>query len=219
MLGNPTLGEWFGFVEFLCDRAVARKADLVVLDTIGKFAPWENENDAAQVQAAMNPLDRLTKAGLAVLPIHHFGKTDGSEGRAARGSTALPGSVDVMLELRRYKANDRHDRRRVLTGFGRFDDIPEEVVIELIAGGDDYTAEGDRRAVADEEATQAILEMLPLTPPGLTAEEVHEALPEAGRPRRSDVMRLLQAGAGRGRWGRSGAGKKGDPWRFHRTEL
>ena len=53
-----------------------------------------------------------------------------------------------MLEMRRYKNDERADRRRVLNGLGRFDDVPEEVVIALSEDGTEYAAEGDRKAIA-----------------------------------------------------------------------
>src|SRR5262249_12416766 len=77
----------------------------------------------------------------AVRIAHHIEKSDAGEGRAARGSTALAGFVDVMLELRRFRPDCRADRRRVLTGYGRFDEVPGELVIELAADGSGYTAE------------------------------------------------------------------------------
>ena len=207
--------DWREFVEYLRDYA-AEKFDLVMLDTIGTYAPWRDENDAAEVQATMLPLNMLTEAGLAVMPIHHFGKADGSEGRAARGSTALAGAVDVLLELRRFRPDEIGDRRRVLKGLGRFDEIPEELVIALAADNTDYTAEGDRKEIAAKELAAVLLEALPEREPGLTADEVHAALPDDGRPRRGDVMRALKCGAGARNWTMTGIGKRGDPHRFYR---
>lgn len=91
MFAKPTLYDWSRFVQYVADRATARCCDLVVFDTLGAFAPWKNENDAAEVQAAMTTLNLLTRAGPAVLNFHHVGKIDSGEGRAARGSTALVG--------------------------------------------------------------------------------------------------------------------------------
>jgi hypothetical protein len=214
MLAKPSFGDWQDFIEYVGNCAAERKIDLVLFDTIGAVAPWKSENDAAEVQGTMTPLNRLTGAGLAVGLIHHIGKADGSEGRAARGSTALAGAVDILLEMRRYKPDDKQDRRRVLSGLGRFEEVPDEVVIELAADGSGYTAEGDRKAVAARELAAAILDTLPDGPPGLKADDVHTALPEEQKPKRGDVMRALRAGAEAGTWQGAGTGRAHDPRRF-----
>lgn len=213
MLAKPTLGDWLEFIGHLKSLTVG-KFDLVVLDTLSAFVPWKNENDAAEVQAALTPLNALTEAGLALLLFHHFGKADGSEGRAARGSTALAGAVDILLELRRFKPDDIADRRRVISGYGRFDSIPDEIVIALASDSSGYTAEGDKKAVAAQELVENILSVLPDAEPGISVDDVHAALPEGGRPRRGDVMKTLR-GNGCGRlWRSSGSGKPKDPYRF-----
>jgi hypothetical protein len=215
MLAKPNYGEWCEFVDYVGAWAAARSCDLVVFDTIGAFAPWRNENDAAEVQGTMNTLNRLTRDGRGVLLFHHHGKVDLREGRAARGSTALAGAADIILDLRRYKPDDAADRRRVLTGLGRFDEIPDEIVLSLSPDGAGYTAEGDRKALADRELADAIRRCLPASPPGMKADEVHATLPESGRPRVGDVRKALLGGSALGSWQRTGSGKPPrDPWRF-----
>ncbi|HVL13288.1 MAG TPA: AAA family ATPase, partial [Gemmata sp.] len=213
MVVKPTFLDWADFLAHVV-RCAARRFDLVVIDTLSAFAPWENENSAADVQATLTPLNQLTDAGLAVLAIHHIGKIDGSEGRAARGSTALAAGVDILLELRRYRPDDRQDRRRVLSGLGRFDEVPDELVIALAEDGSGYTAEGDRKGLAARELCQLILDVLPPDPPGWSTDEVHEGMPKHNRPRRGEVGKALQTGAEAGSWRMAGAGKPNDPRRF-----
>lgn len=219
MVSKPSYGDWCDFIDHVAGQAAARQCNLVVFDTISAFAPWRDENDAAAVQATMTTLNRLTLAGHTVLVFHHAGKADQSEGRSARGSSAFGGAVDVLLEMRRYKPDDRGDRRRVLTGHGRFDEVPDEIVIRLKEDGSGYTAEGDRKAVAARELANGIQDILPEDPPGMTAGEIHEAMPEGGRPRVGNVRNALREGATTGRWARTGNGKPPkDPWRFWRGE-
>jgi hypothetical protein len=214
MIAKPTFADWTDFLTHVEECATADAVDLVVIDTVSAFAPWKSENDSAEVMGTLTPLNRLTKAGFAVVLFHHFGKADGTEGRGARGSTALAGAADILLELRRFRPEDLTDRRRVLSGLGRFDEIPEEVVIELKADGTGYTAEGDRKAVAMRDIQALIEEVLPPREPGLSAEEVHKALPSDTRPRRGDVMKALVAGAEQRRWRTAGTGKKLSPRLF-----
>jgi hypothetical protein len=136
-----------------------------------------------------------------------------SEGKASRGSTALGGAVDIILDMRRHKPKELSDRRRVLSGLGRFDEIPDELVIELNPDGSGYTAHGDRKAIAAVELNRALLGVLPHQSPGMKAEDVHSALPPDNRPCRGEVGKALQCGSGT-HWARTGTGKRGDPYRF-----
>ena len=122
----------------------------------------------------------------------------------------------MLLELRRYKPDDNDDRQRVLSGLGRFDEIPTEIVVMLAEDGSGYSASGDKKAEAAWELRTAILDTLTPEPTG--AIEIHALLPEAGRPRRGDVMKALRAGADAGLWTASGTGKPKDPWRFSKGE-
>ena len=215
MKSKPTFGEWEEFIKYVGACATYRKCDVVIFDTLGKFAPWKNENDAAEVQAGLNPFDMLTNMGLAVMLNHHVGKAGGTEGKAARGSTALAGAVDIILELRRFNPDEKADRRRVLTGYGRFDEIPDEIVITLNDAGTEYIAEGDSKAMKARELAKVILTVLPTSEPGYTKDEVEGALPTGVR--RADVISVLNSGANCGSWCSKGAGKKGDPKRFWKS--
>jgi hypothetical protein len=215
LLAKPDFSTWAEFVAFIAEQADRLQCDLVVIDTTSAFAPWRSENDAAEVQGTLTPLNRLTTAGRAVLLVHHIGKADQSEGRAARGSTALAGAVDIILELRRYRGEDPDDRRRVISGLGRFDEIPTEIVIELAEDGSGYTAQGDRKAMAAAELETAILDALPAEP-GATANDLHAFLPTDVRPQRSRLAGILMAGATAGKWVMHGTGHRNNPRRFFR---
>jgi hypothetical protein len=218
MLAKPNITQWSEFIDHVATSAAERQCDHVMIDTLGTFAPWKNENDAAEVQAAVLPLNRLTNAGLAVSLVHHAGKSDQSHGRAARGSTALPAAVDIIIEMRRFKDDDVGDRRRLLTGMGRFDEIPSELVVALNEDGSGYTAEGDRRAIAFRKLADLIIDVLPDGSPGLKGDAIHELLPEDTRPGRGDVGAALLQGAETGLWVSAGTGKRNDARRFWRLE-
>jgi hypothetical protein len=215
MLAKPSFGDWTDFVAFIAEHAAALAADLIVFDSLSAFAPWKSENDSADVQGTVTPFNRLMQAGHAVLAIHHLGKADASEGKAARGSTALAAAFDILLEMRRYKVDDLNDRRRVIRGLGRFDEVPSEIVAELLSDGTGYTSHGDRKALAESELVNAILAVLPNDPfVAMKAGEVHDAMDEDDRPRRGDVMRALRNGAEAGLWSMDGSGKSNSPFRF-----
>jgi hypothetical protein len=219
MLTKPNYAEWLNFVLWLDAKAKEQEAGLVIIDTLGKFAPWRDENASADVQATMNPLDRFTGSGMGLLLFHHDGRDDRSVAKGGRGSTALSGAVDILLKLGRYRDNDLVDRRRVLSGIGRFDEVPDEIVLNLAEDGSGYVAEGDKKALAARELHRAILDSLPVEPPGMTCDEVHAGLDDENRPRRGDVMKTLRNGSMGRDWKSGGSGKPRDPFRFWRCDL
>src|SRR5262249_38726738 len=139
-----------------------------------------DENDAARVLAALSPLHRITAAGAALLLVHHPRKGDASEFQAARGSGALSGFVDVIVELRRLNPGDHRDRRRVLTAISRFDETPPEAVIELTEDG--YRTVGSKADARRADRLHVIGAHLPNDPPGATPEEIKAGWPAGGIP-------------------------------------
>jgi hypothetical protein len=187
---------------------------LVVIDTFIAFAPVQNENDAAQMMEAVAPLQAITRAGAALLLVHHPRKGDATEGQASRGSGALPGFVDVIIELRRYDPENRDDTRRTLTTYSRFDESPPEQVVELREDG--YHVVGTKMDASHADRVAVITGLLPSEPPGMTSEEVYAAWEEQSaisQPSKATVAADLKEGAEGGRWTRAGAGKRGDPFR------
>src|SRR5947199_360650 len=82
-------------------------------------------------------------AGTAVLILHHPRKQASAAGQWARGSGALSGYVDILLEMHYYATADADDRRRKVLAYSRHDETPRRQVIELDSGGTDWLARGD----------------------------------------------------------------------------
>jgi len=198
------------FIDHLAKLVTERRFDAVVLDTWSAMSPSPDENDAARMLTALTPLNRISEAGAAVLLVHHPRKSDGGEGMAARGSGALPGFVDIILELRRFAPSERADRRRTLTCFSRFDESPAEAVVELT--GDGYRSVGTKAAARQTDRLATLADMLPTEGPGLTVQELRDAM--TPKPGLRTVRADLAEGARLGRWLQSGAGTKGDPHRY-----
>lgn len=69
---------------------------LLVVDTLARCMIGGDENSARDMGLAIDALDTIRRlTGCAVLVLHHTTKTGNSE----RGSSALRGAADVMLEL------------------------------------------------------------------------------------------------------------------------
>ena len=127
----------------------------------------------------------------------------------------MTGFVDIIIELRRYNANERKDCRRVLTGYGRDDETPDELVIELTDQG--YVGQGERAEVKILDLLPLIAGMLPTGPPGWTRNEVFDNWPEGkGRPATTLLLEGLHRGARMGTWQEEGDGRRGSPYRYFR---
>jgi predicted transcriptional regulator len=153
--------------------------------------------------AALEPLMLASGDGLAVIIVSHQRKSGGEHGEAVRGSNALTGTVDVILEIERVAdvAN-----ARALIGTSRFSATPPEPAVEL--GEDGYTEQGDVEALRERLDADRVLTALGTE--WATAEEIAE---EIDMPP-STVRKRLGALHGQGRIDRDGEGKRGRPFRF-----
>lgn len=210
---RPTPSEWAAFVEHVAELVRTRGYGLVVFDALPALWPVANENDAAQVLEALTPMRAITEAGAALLLVNHPRKGDATEAQSSRGSGALPGWVDIIVEMRRHRPEDRADRRRVLSAYSRFEDTPVEAVLELRDDG--YAYIGDRAMLNEEERKRTIAQVLRDSDGALTVQEVKSRWPSQMVPGAATLRADLQAGAESGLWMRTGAGKRNDPHRFH----
>lgn len=198
--------------EEVITAAVARTkvtgATVLIVDTLafwGNLNPDE-EKDAGRVVRMLDVLQEAAATGLAVLIVHHFRKAQGQETDAIRGSTALPGGVDIVVAMSRHGGTG-HEKRRLLEAFSRYEATPQKLVIELADGG--YRALGQPGEIV-EARRQRLLQILPDGPPGLTQRELSR---ECGIPQQR-LHELLDAVDNRIR--RTGTGKKGAPYRYSR---
>jgi hypothetical protein len=209
---------WLALITHLRKFVEAGDFGLVMIDPLTTLWPVEKENEAGEVASALMPLQTLTEKAGVVLS-HHFRKSDGAEATGARGSGALPGYVDTILELRRYAPTDRKDNRRIISGYGRFEETPDELVIELTDSG--YISHGDKQAVKRRSLTEVIRSVLPSHAPGWTWEAVKKAVEDEladGEtcPGKGALLEILNQGATMPpiHWTREGQGVKGDPYRY-----
>ncbi len=184
--------------------------DILVVDTLRMFAGIVDENDASAVGASIRPLVLLTRRkNLALVALHHLRKTEGEEGLAHAGSTALVALFDVALELRR---DQQAPGRRIMTAVSRFEETPRALALEL--RGEQLVVLGSPEAVALSEVVERVFEVI-LPGSQLTVREILEALGEP-KPSREQVSRALKQLQAEGRVTATGRGVKGDPQRWGR---
>jgi hypothetical protein len=198
-LTKPDKKQWLAFVAYLKAEQQRNKYDVIVLDTISNLWSVKDENSAGEVQEALMPLrDLIDDTCLAI--IHHLRKSDGDEGTAGRGSGAFGAFVDIILECRRYRADDKRDCRRVLSSYGRPKEVPVELVIEL-REKEGYRAVGDKSEVVVGELLDRLDEVIPAGAPGLSTDELAEKLSEGGRGTRREKLRAaLDKGLEEKKW-------------------
>jgi hypothetical protein len=211
---KPDWARWAEFLGHLGDLQKSHKPDLIVLDPLSNLWPVKDENDAAQVQAALMPLHYAFGDSCGLL-VHHNRKGDGQEATAARGSGALSAFVDTIIELRRFEPGNKKDRRRVLTGYGRHDETPTELVVELTANG--FESRGEKQDIHRRDIATVLKELLPTKPPGLSMKQIEECWPEDECPRNARMLDALHHGVDLGWWMREGEGVRGNPYTFWRA--
>ncbi len=194
---------WEEVVEDALFWCLDHDTKLVVIDTWAKWVGFkpDEENDAAAVIAKMRPLEKLKKAGIAVLLVHHHSKgADASFGGAIRGSTALGAEVDVLADMYRSREDETE---RLLSITGR---LGEEVKTKLIVdfGGGSIVADDDYVSIArgQRDRLNAALTSEPQT---------FEQLQKATRIKRNTLLEMLTGMVKRGTATRDGAGVRGRP--------
>jgi hypothetical protein len=193
---------WPEVVEQALAHCLAREAKFLVVDTWDKWAQFrgDEENSTGAVLAKFEPLQQVLAAGIAVLLVAHQRKSGGEYGAAVKGSNAITGAVDVVVEVERVRGFAADNR--VLRAVSRFESTPEEIAISL--AGDHYTV-SDAQAVRRDDELERLLEAGKELGEA-TAEQLTE---ETGISRATIRKRLEKAGIEH-----VGTGKRGDPWRF-----
>ncbi|MEJ7763155.1 MAG: AAA family ATPase [Thermomicrobiales bacterium] len=189
-------------------------AKLVVVDTLAHWAGLKGdaENNAGAALEAVGPLLAAAADGLGVVVLRHERKSGGDVGDSARGSSAFGGAVDIVVQVSRSEGNARPTLRK-LTSLSRFDETPDEQMVELTEAGE-YVSRGDGAAVAHAEALAAVMMAVP-DREGFAAEE--KDILEATGIARATARRALEELIRDGKVVRVGDGKRGSPYRFWRS--
>jgi len=199
---------WTEIVTEAVDYCQLHGLGVLIVDTWDKWTGLKGdaENNAGAILEALEPLVQAAGAGLAVLICAHQRKSMGEFGEAVRGSNALTGGVDVVLDLERPRSDSlTGEGVRVLQAVSRFSATPDELVIALTDEG--YEARGDAlTATAQVEQRQILATLEALGSAG------YDAISEdTGLPRTTVQRRLEELGE---RVTRRGKGKRGDPFLF-----
>jgi hypothetical protein len=177
---------WNEVVEWCMEQGKTLGACVLVVDT---FLPWsglgeEQENDAGASYAVMKPLLRAADSGLAVWVLRHDRKAGGANGKSARGSNAISGAADLLLQLARV--GDNRPNVRKITYDGRFDAPPREQLITR-------TSQGYRLVGSNETQRDRLLEVAPSSEREAEAPEWFMEQTGIGRDTTRGLLRELGA--------------------------
>ncbi|HJR09008.1 MAG TPA: AAA family ATPase [Pyrinomonadaceae bacterium] len=180
---------------------------LVIIDPLSRFVRVTDFNSYGEVTRGLEPLiDLARSSGCHILAVHHNGKGEREGGDALLGSTGFFGAVDTLLTMRR-----RGQARTVETVQRYGEDIPE-MVVHLNPETGIVTPGGTVQTLLLEERKSAVLEAI--GDESLTEGDIKARVGgnQALIPRTVRALvedELLQ---------RTGAGKKGDPYRYLKVQ-
>ncbi len=111
---------WGQIIEQVGEWRDKLNAGIVAFDTLSRIARVENENDASEMQAAIDVATPLIKAGATLIFPQHERKSGGEIFDAGRGSNAITGAVEAVLRLKHPSVGKQPDTYRELEYLGRF---------------------------------------------------------------------------------------------------
>ena len=197
-------------IEKLEAAIVEYKPALVIIDPLMRFIRVRDANDYALMTRALDPLLHMARlSGAHVLCVHHAGKSDREGGDSILGSTALFGTVDTALIMRKKAAG------RTIESIQRYgEDIPETVICLDVESGLVSTS-GTMEDVEIEAAEERIVEAI--GDGVLTQAEVRKSV----EGRTKYVVAALHNLHNRGVLHREGTGTRGDAYTYsmHRRDL
>lgn len=219
--GRSTMPEWKAFIGECVQSVHKYQFDLVIMDTLGKLWPVREENDSSQVDEALLPLWPITEAGASLMLVHHSRKSGGGEFTSVRGSSALAGFTEIIMEFRRH-SEDKGDAKRVIKAIGRLQGIPDENLVEwkpegYISHGDPDNAEvrAATKSYGWEKDLMTVLECM--NGEWLQLDDIQQAIADrrnGEKARKADLLAYLGKRIDDGEVERDGEGKRGDPYTY-----
>jgi Mrp family chromosome partitioning ATPase len=179
---------------------------LAIIDPLSRVVRMRDFNDYGAMSRALEPLiDLARKTACHILALHHDGKGERDGGDALLGSTALFGSVDCHIQMK------KRERGRTISTTQRYGEDMPETVVELEAQTGLVIAQGDLQTVLQADKKAQILTAL-----GETEELTESDLKERVGGTQGLVSKAIRALVEELKLARSGAGKKGNPYTYRK---
>src|SRR5262249_4592201 len=135
-------------------------------------------------------------------------------GQAARGSGALAGFVDVLVEMHAVSRRP-NERRRLLRSFSRHAATPPSLVIEWTLDGTDYRSLGTSAELDYEHGWPLLHALLDQSEGPLTRRAILRRWPESvAPPSKVTLWKWLGRAVQEGRVLQDGGGTRRDPFKY-----
>jgi hypothetical protein len=212
---RPSDQQWFALVAGLEALHRSEGLDLVMIDPLATLLPGYAETCAPKMLDCLLPLQALANQGPAVWLLHHPAKSQRADGVTARGSGALPGFADIVMEMSYVRRGRSRDRRRRICAYSRYAQTQRHLIIELSADGTDYLLHTDAAGSRLVQAWPAVHYLLANVTEKLSQQNILDRWPvEEDPPERSTLWRWLRRATRQGLICCSGSGYKGDGFRY-----
>lgn len=181
-----------------------KKPTLVIIDPLWRLLRVGDANNYSEVTRVLEPLMIMArKSGAHIMVVHHGGKNEREGGDTILGSTAIFGAVDTALIMRRKGEN------RTIESVQRYGQDFPETALEFQPDSGTTTAAGTTQDLQNTTVRAHILEELE------AGEKSEEEIRGAIGGNTGVTGRALRDLVDKGVVVRGGAGKRGDPYRYH----
>lgn len=211
---RPTDDQWFSLVAGLEALHRQEGLDLVVIDPLATLLPGYGETCAPKLLDSLLPLQALAHLGPAVWLLHHPAKGKRADGLAGRGSSALPGFADIVMEMSCCRRARSRDRGRRICAYSRYDQTPRHLIIELSADGTDYLVRTDATGTPLVQTWPEVHALLSSVSDKLSQQEILQRWPGDDPPERSTLCRWLKRATQQGVICCTGTGYRSDGFRY-----
>jgi hypothetical protein len=208
--GTEDLGTYTGSTpkdahEWITKEIERKKPVLVIIDTLFRFIPISDLNDYAKASAALTPLLDLARSHAAhLMALHHARKSAGDGADATLGSTAIFGTVDTQISIKRT------DARRTIDTIQRYGVDLETTVLNFDPETKMAFLGGTKEDDDTLKIAEAILEFLKTQSEPVTEKIIDDEV-EGKTVHKRKALRDLFA---KGEIARSGGGKRNDPYLY-----
>jgi hypothetical protein len=213
---RPTEAQWFNLIAGVEALHRREAVDLVIIDALATLLPGYAETCAPKLLDCLLPLQALANLGPAVWLLHHPAKGKQTDAQSGRGTIALPGFADIVMEMSCYRRARSRDRRRRICSYSRYDETPRQLILELDAAGGDYLVRNDASGRPLVRTWTEVYDILAGTSQKLTQEEILLYWPsqESDPPDRSTLSRWLKRATEQGFVRSEGAGHRGSRYLY-----
>jgi len=186
----------------------AIKPVLLVIDTLFRLVRLKDGNAYNEVTNALDPLIRLARdSGVSILAVHHSRKGDSGIDDCLLGSTAILGSVDTTILLKRYEGY------RTIQSRQRYGDDMEETVLVFDKATGTTGIGGAKEGQDIRLMENTILEFLEKQAEPVDEKTIHAETTGGRLPKQKALRELLESG----KIVRTGEGKRGNPFLYSGT--